>query len=842
MNKNLRILGTRPSHLLLVGMGLFGLTLCAQTPTDPPASAPAPEQQSDSDKKPASAAKKEDARPQPELGVAVDSARKSDALATWITTENNQGELAGPWVIKQSAEFGGRITSFTGNQGTWDSFVNMGTGPRLLEYTLDMHSPTHTGMLFDDLLFSNFGYGGDPNDVSRVRAQKGKIYSFNGSFRRDQNVFDYDLFANPLNPPTSVPNVPILNSPHEFLTTRRMSDANLNIFPLGTVRFALGWTRVVNNGSTFTTDHQGTDALLFQPTSNTTDTYHFGVSLRFIPRTNFNYDQFYTYYKGDTTANLPTVGQMNIFGIPGFTLAGGIPVNLGLPFNTAAAIPCAAPVLGTGFANPTCSGFFSYNRFGNLRNSYPTEQFSFQSNYFRRVDFSGRLNYSDAESNDPSTAELFNGLGRNRLRTFGVTGSALSHRISLNGDFETTIHVTDKFQIVDSFRYDAFRIPGNWSLVTSNLFGATLLTNPNTFTAATCPPPFTAATCPQHVAGSAADIIVDNRNDYLGQTRIQNSFLLQYDFTKRISAYVGYRFERKEITQRVDGAQVQTFFPGPTAALANRGACVGQPLNPDGSCTALVPAADAGDDFVQINGHTGLIGFAARPTDKLRINADVEFFSADNVFFRITPRHLQDYRFRVHYNPKDWVTLGSVVRILESSNNSLDIGNLQHNRSYGFSSSFAPPEAIWSFDLSYDYNDVFSQTNICFVATPNLNPPGSINCGTPFLSGVSLYTNTSNFGSATVVLKPWKRVTAGLGYAITSTTGNTLILNPIAPTGPLDFNYHLPTASLAIALSEKVTFKSGWNFYDYNEKSDPGPTLPRDFRGNMFVLSLRYTM
>ena len=84
--------------------------------------------------------------------MAVDSARKSDVLATWITTEHNEGENAGPWVIKQSAEFGGRLTDFTGNQGTWDTFVNLGTGPRLLEYTLDLHSPDHKGFLFDDLL------------------------------------------------------------------------------------------------------------------------------------------------------------------------------------------------------------------------------------------------------------------------------------------------------------------------------------------------------------------------------------------------------------------------------------------------------------------------------------------------------------------------------------------------------------------------------------------------------------------------------------------------------------------------------------------------------------------
>ncbi|HXA85713.1 MAG TPA: hypothetical protein VNZ47_11585 [Candidatus Dormibacteraeota bacterium] len=842
MNRKMQILGTRPSHLLLVGMGLFGLTLFAQTPTDPPAAAPAA--QSDQDKKPAATAKSEgEEHRQPDLGVAADSARKSDVLATWITTEHNEGENAGPWVIKQSTEFGGRLTDFTGNAGTWDTFVNLGTGPRLLEYTLDLHSPDHKGFLFDDLLFSNFGYG-DPNNLSRVRAQKGKIYSFYGGFRRDQNIFDYDLFANPLNPtaPGVNPIVPILNSPHEFLITRRMSDANLTLFPVGNIRVKLGWSRVVNEGNAFSSDHQGTEGLLLSPTLNTTDNYNFEVSFRFIPRTSINYDQFYTYFKGDTTSALAPQNLQGIFGIPGFTLAGGIPVNLGLAYNSPAGQPCNPTLLGTGFVNPACNGYFSYSRFGRLRNSFPTEQFSFQSEYFRRVDLSGRLNYSDAEADDPSTSELFNGLtSRNRVRAFGLTGGALSHRISLAGDLGATIRVTEKFRIVDTFRYDGFRIPGNWSLVTANLFGATLLSNPNVFRAATCPPPFTAATCPQHNASSAADLIVDNRNDFLGQKRTANTFLLEYDFTKRITAHVGYRFERREITQRVDNTQIQTFFPGPTAALAHRGACVGVPLNPDGTCTVAVDAADVGEDFAQINGHTGLVGFAAR-TEKLRVSGDVEFFSGDNVFFRITPRHSQDYRFRAGYKAADWVNLGAAIRILEARDPRADIGLLQHNRSYGFNAALARPESMWGVDLSYDYNDIFSTTNICFVATPNLNPPGAISCGTPFLSGLSVYTNTSNYGSASLILRPTKRITAGAGYGVTTTNGNTLILNPIAPTGPLAYTYHLPTASVAIAISEKVTFKSGWNYYDYNEKSDPGPTLPRDFRGNMFLLSLRYTM
>jgi opacity protein-like surface antigen len=838
MKTMLRRLVKLSSRLLLVGMGLFGLSFWAQTPsTQTPGDQAA--QQPGAQNNPAKPAGKTETQRNPILGVAVDSARKSDVLATWNTTENNEGETGGPWVIKQSAEFGGRITDFTGNTGTWDTMVNLGSGPRLFEYTLELKSPTHTGWLFDDLLFSNFGYGGDPNDYSRVRAQKGKVYSFNANFRRDQNIFDYNLFANPLNP---APNIAIINSPHEFLLTRRISDANLNLFPVNDIRFRLGWSRVVNEGNTFSSDHQGTEAPLLSPTLNTTDNYLVGVTFRFIPRTSLNYDQFYTYFKGDTTAALAPLSVQGVLGIPAFTVTGGIPVSPGIVFNAGSNQPCN-PLLTAGVLTPTCSAFFSYSRFGNTRNSFPTEQFSFQSNYFRHVDMSGRVNYSDAEASDPSTAELFNGLSRNRLRTFALAGSALAHRLALNVDYAVTVSVTDKFRIVDSFRYENFRIPGTWGLTTNNLFAVNLLTNPNQFTPATCPPPFTAATCPQHLTGSAADVIQDFRNDFLKQSWTMNTFTLEYDFTKNITAHVGYRFGRREITQRIDNLQILTFFPGPTAALANRGACApaaAHPLNPDGTCTAVVEAADVGEDFVQINTHTGLIGFAARFKDRLRLNADVEFLSADNAFFRISPRHSQDYRVRANYKALDWANLGAAIRILEFSNLSLDIGSKQHNRSYAFSGAFAKPDSIWGLDLSYDYNDIFSQINICFAATPA--PVGSLSCGTPFLSGISTYTSISQFGSFALLLKPWKKLTMGAGYAVTSTSGNTLILNPFAPTGPLNYNYHLPTASIAFALSQKLVYKAGWNYYDYNEKSDPGPTLPRDFRGNSFSMSVRYTM
>src|SRR5713101_5819050 len=101
--------------------------------------------------------------------------------------------------------------------------------------------------------------------------------------------------------------------------------------------------------------------------------------------------------------------------------------------------------------------------------------------------------------------------------------------------------------------------------------------------------------------------------------------------------------------------------------------------------------------------------------------------------------------------------------------------------------------------------------------------------------GVLTYDWTKNGGQV--------RVTANLGYAITSNTGSTLILNPNTPPGSLSFNYHRPYGGLAVDLAKGLTWKANWAFYSYNEREQLvplDPTGPRDFRGNMVTLALRY--
>jgi len=89
-----------------------------------------------------------------------------------------EGTNSGNYNIKQSIEFGGRIDSISGSQSVYDTFVNLQQGPRLLGFTTEMRSLDNHGSLFDRLYLNSYGYGGDPNDASRLRVSKNKWYDF----------------------------------------------------------------------------------------------------------------------------------------------------------------------------------------------------------------------------------------------------------------------------------------------------------------------------------------------------------------------------------------------------------------------------------------------------------------------------------------------------------------------------------------------------------------------------------------------------------------------------------------------------------------------------------------
>jgi hypothetical protein len=751
-----------------------------------------------------------------------------------------EGKDWGNYHVNQSIEFGWRGTSFTGNNDVYDTFVNLGQGARLFNQSLEMRSLNHAGGLFDTLSLSNYGYGGDPNDVSMLRVSKNKWYNFSGTFRRDRNLWNYDLLANPLNPTTSNPTVIITYSPHKMALTRRMSDYNLTLMPQSNFRVRLGYNRNINEGPSLTTYHVGTEELLFQQWKTTTNAYQVGFDYRGVPRTNFSYDQFLNYYKGDTAYQ-----DGGLF----LQLANGQLVDAGISWDTQNNIPCRTPIANSGTTPPTyspkCSGETSLARSGPVRTSYPTEQFSFQSNYFNNVDMAGRLVYSSADARVVDFNELFQGFeSRTLARQLQTTGPVAVNRVTVTADYAITWRATPKFRVVEEFRFNYFRIPGQNNLSTTALFGLSMAVAPVVFNPATCPPPYTATTCPPHSSSSEADAATAVSSLFLGQDAKINTLQLEYDFTKRFGGRLGYRYRHRIIDQRNVEIDTSTYDP----TLAAGGPCTGVPLNPDGSCTVSGPSSASLANFAAsttINEHSLLAGFWARPTDTFRVSYDQEMMYADNTFTRISPRQLQHYKLRAVLKPQQWLSINGTVNIYEARNNVSEISHIEHTRNAGFNVTAAPNDRF-SVDGGYNYTGVFSQTNVCFIFGAGPPPPGVPPCpiiGSPVpLQGLSIYNSTLNYGYADLMVKPVKRVTMRVGYALDHVTGNTLILNPNSPPGPLNFTYNRPYASVDIDLTKGVTWRTAWGYYDYNEKDYvTDPIGSRSFRGNLVNLSVIYS-
>jgi hypothetical protein len=846
-----------------------------------------------------------------------------------------KGVDAGNYNIQQSIETGYRLNEVNGNQDTYDTFINLGSGLRLFDYTLDVRSLNHQGLLFDNLSFSNFGYGGDPNDVSRLRIDKNKWYDFHMLYRRDKNFWDYNLFANPLNPAAplpggagcivsppssanpglpgycSIPAIAAANSPQGYDLVQRMQDYDLTLLPQSAVRFRLGFSHNRDEGPGFFTTDSGTVPDFPENYSYTTNAFRMGVDYRVLPRTTISYDQFFSYFKQD---NGVFENPASTPGSYGYQLANGTPADLGIAWSTltpAEVLPCAAPIANAGTTPPTananCNGFLTYSQVGRPRNFMPTESLRFQSNYFDKLEMSGSIGYSSSDNSIPDFNEILNGyISRTSTRESTTAGPATAKRVSVNADWSGVYAITSKLRIQDSFRYDNWRIPGAWDSEETNIFGGAGTTElglalpPSLFNqvspgtpmsfAALCPAaPYSQSGCPLHTSSSGADVSNILNYQFLGQDVRSNTLDLQYDFTKRLSASVGYLYTNRTIAQSSASFDAGiTYFPGGggNAAdyyLAARGDCAlvgtalpaGCTLNPDGSITQgslANPVAVAGNDTFRqisiINENALLVGLIARPTDNLRINGDFEFGYNDNSYTRIDPRQVQSYKLHARYTPRPWATLDGGVEIHENRDNVSTVNNLEHDRSYCFTAMLAPNPHVM-IDFGYNYWDVYTQSDICFnysisytnPAPPPTtlpvsgSPPGVVTTACPIagasvgadgLGALATYASTDNFAHAGLMWKPVKRVTATLGYAGSFIRGSSTFLNPLTPSGTLDYNYLLPYGSIAIDVFRGITYKMAWNYYGFNQKGNTEPfglaSIPlQDFNGSNATFSVRYS-
>jgi hypothetical protein len=716
------------------------------------------------------------------------------------------GVTSGGYQIHSSIELGYRSVGVVGSGDMYDTLVNQQTGPRFLDQTLSMQSLDHQGLLFDNLYLNSFGWGGDPNNAMRLRVDKDKWYNLQGSFRRDQSFSDFNLLANPLNPPTSTPSIPALNSPHAFDTTRRMSDVDLTLLPQSWISFRLGYSHNNMTGPSYSSVHEGTDALLLQPWNTTMNSYRMGFDIKLLPRTVLSYDQFLDYYRGDTNTRLASFAPA--------LLPGGGPVELGLSIDTANNVPCAVKPPATSLidstgtlTNVTCSAYFSYARDQRIRTSTPTERIGMRSNYFSRVDLVASFAYSSADSNTPLN-ESFNGLiTRTNTLAFLGTGTADATRISDTLDIGATVHLTKHLRLIEKFYFWAYRIPENGNF--NELDYSCAVTPCNLLST-----PLTTPTVP----GGTQTLTQASFN----QTWKRNQTELAWDISKKAGVRIGYRYGDRVFDHFND------FLPGD-------------------------------EDHFVVHEHTALFGFWARPTHALRLNFDLEHINYDNVVVRMAPRKESRYRFQTTYNPRPWAALGGSVNILQDGNADSLTNYVGHNRNYGLTASLTPRETF-SIDLAYNFNDVIQNSLICFSDTPPIgvtlpfvtNATSPINaCGNTVAGGVevlsanpllanSYYTNHTQFAMATVRFRFSKRTTINAGGSFTNVDGSVPQFNILQPLGTLQYKYFQPVVNFSVDLGHKLAWNSGWNYYQYNEGSFIGPTAPRYFHANSLTESLRY--
>ena len=229
-----------------------------------------------------------------------------------------------------------------------------------------------------------------------------------------------------------------------------------------------------------------------------------------------------------------------------------------------------------------------------------------------------------------------------------------------------------------------------------------------------------------------------------------NTATLNWAPSRRFSAYVGYRYGRRELRTCISGNNHQLADPGRRARRST-------PVPPT--------TADRPLSTDKINQHTALGGVVLRPTDKWRINADVELMYADNGFTQIAPRHEQRVRANAVYKVNRWASINGSVHFIESRNDWAQnfggpgvnlfptadapaYGNKSHDRYYSLGASLQPNRRV-SLDFGWTYMDQWFNIPACMLLTAGVCSAAALRPSVPSLRINQPMPATLNVGAAT---------------------------------------------------------------------------------------------
>lgn len=158
----------------------------------------------------------------------------------------NRGDDWSGYNIVNSFEAGYRFVTVSGNDNTYRSTENFGNGVRLFSSFLTVNSKDGHGRLFDEIVLTSQGLGGDPSSNVNLRVQKNRLYEYNLLWRHNA-YFNPGLVTDGG------------QGQHLLDTSYDLQDHDLTLFPKSQVRVNLGYSRETQSGPGIST------ALLFNP-------------------------------------------------------------------------------------------------------------------------------------------------------------------------------------------------------------------------------------------------------------------------------------------------------------------------------------------------------------------------------------------------------------------------------------------------------------------------------------------------------------------------------------------------------------------------------------------------
>ena len=322
------------------------------------------------------------------------------------------------------------IAGFEGNKSMYRSVVNLGQGPKLLNFNINMNDTQGTNPYVDRLSISASSWGGDPYNTARVFAEKYDAYQVSFDYR---NVLYFNFIPSYANPLLSSG---VLLGEHSSDITRRTIDLNVTLFPQSRIIPSFGFSRATGTGPGITTFTADNNEYAIQDTVNNSSNYVKGAVTFNFPKASFMLEQGVVFFDD----------KQNIFQTAG--------TNLGNR---------RVPVLGQTLSlNSLEESLHSHG-------TTPVSKLQFTASPFDNLTVSGRFVYSKSNVDfnyQRQAAGNFLAFDISRMFTGDLAdGLASDNRPHMLGNFSIEYHPVKRLSILESYMTDHFRTSSAASLL-----------------------------------------------------------------------------------------------------------------------------------------------------------------------------------------------------------------------------------------------------------------------------------------------------------------------------------------------------------------------------------------